>query len=164
VVVGSAVGSGRVMASQRGLRLAYASSVVLLVVLALATLASPLLLPALRTGQAPLPEAGKLQVLAKADEWILEYHLTNSTASDGTYTFVIAGAASAPVVASGVATDRTVHTTSVLVTAGHSYGFIYHLRLGEVPDGPVRFTIDRAGDAAPLEDVTLHLTPQVGGR
>ena len=139
-----------------GLRVAYSLSVGALVLLALATLASPLLLPALRRGAAPLPDAGKLQIVAKDAEWVLQYNLTNHTEQDGTYTFEIAAAESSGA-ARGSAANRSVHTTTVLVGAGRTYVFIYHLRPGEMPDGPVQFTVQRGGDPAPAEDVTLHL-------
>lgn len=149
----------------RSLRLAYAVSVAVLVVLALATLASPVLLPVLRREQATLPEAGKIQVLAKAGEWVLQYNLLNGTGQSGAYTFEITSAA--PAEATGPATNSVfsppLHTTSVLVEAGRSYVFIYHLRPQQVPDGTVRFTVHRGGEALPLEDLSLHLPPDGAG-
>ena len=143
--------------SPRALRVGYAASVVLLVVLALATLASPLLLPGLRRDEAALSEAGRLQVLAKADEWVLEYHLTNGNDRDETYTFEIALAEPTSPARNAYVAGRSVHTTSVLVGAGRTYGFIYHLRPSETQGAPIRFLLHRGGDAAPIEDVTLHL-------
>ena len=145
----------------RGLRVAYTASVALLIALALATLASPMLLPALRRGQPALPDASKLQVLAKADKWVLQYNLTNGTPQDSTYTFEIVSAETGDAARGAGTVGQPIHTTSVLVGAGRTYVFIYHLRPGEVPPGPVRFLLLRGGDAAPIEDVTLHV-PAVG--
>ena len=136
----------------RGLKAVYAASVALLALLALATLASPLLLPVLRREHAPLPEAGKIQVLAKEGEWVLQYNLLNGAETPAAFTFEVAGSP-----ASSGGTSRLLHTASVLVDAGKSYVFIYHLLPHQAPDGTVRFTLHRNGASEPLEDLTLHL-------
>ena len=148
----------------RGLKAFYVGSVALLVLLALATLGSPLILPSLRREPAPLAEAGKVQVLARSGEWILQYNLVNQTTSSGAYTFEISApppAAPAAARAPSTAPDRgsVLHTSSVHVDGGRPYVFIYHLRPEQVPHGSVQFTVHRGGDAAPLEDLTLHLGP-----
>ena len=136
----------------RGLRAVYAVSVVLLAVLALVTLASPLLLPALRRELATLPDAGKIQVLAKDGEWVLQYNLLNGAEIPAAFTFEVAGSP-----AESGAAPRVLHTSSVRVDAGKTYVFIYHLLPAQVPDGTVRFTLQRDGESAPLEELTLHL-------
>ena len=144
-------------AELRGLRVAYVVSAALLVVLALATVASPFILPALRQEKAALSEAGKLQVLAKPDEWVLQYDLLNPSAAAGVYTFELtvpsgdAAVTSAPVV---------LHTTTVPVDAGRTYVFIYHVLPDRAPSGAVRFTVHRGDEGIPVEDVTLHLPPR----
>ena len=134
------------------LRVAYVLSAVLLALLALATVASPLILPALRQEQAALPEAGKIQLLAREDAWVLQYNLLNATESAGVYTFELTASA-AP-----------LHQTSVTVDAGRTYVFIYHLRPEQVTSDAVRFQLHRGGERAALEDLTLHLPPRGGDR
>jgi len=143
----------------RGLRLTYVVSITLLILLAAATLASPLIFPALRGEPAALPEAGKIQVLATAGEWVLQYNLVNQTTTSSAYTFELDTPRAAD-----MARPAPLHTSSVFVDAGHSYVFIYHLRPEQVTDGRVQFSVHRGGEAAPLEELTLHLTPAtVGG-
>jgi hypothetical protein len=135
----------------RALRLAFVLSTALLALLALATVASPLILPVLRHEQTSLPEAGKIQVLVKPDEWVLQYNLLNPTEAAGVYIFELT--ASAP-----------LHSTSVLVEGGRTYIFIYHLRPEEVTGGAVRFALHRGGESTPVEDLTLRLPPRGGSR
>ena len=149
------------MGAHSGLKAAYAGSIVLLIVLALATLASPLMLPTLRGAQAALPESGKVQVLAEPGEWVLQYNLVNASDSSGAYTFEIAAGPPAPAVSLA---SRVLHTSNVRVDSGRPYVFIYHLSHDQVPGRTVQFTVHRGGETAPLEELTLHLPPAGGAR
>lgn len=152
-------GIARPASGLRGLRFVYAASVALLVLLALVTLASPLLLPAVRREHATLADAGKIQVLVTGGKWVLQYNLLNGAELPTAFSFEVAGSPALPGAVSPV-----LHTSSVLVDAGKAYIFIYHLVPDQVPDGTVRFTLHRDGASAPLEDITLHLPPAGGSR
>jgi hypothetical protein len=143
----------------RGLRVAFVLSAALLVLLALVTVASPLLLPMLRSETAALPEAGKIQLLARGEAWVLQYNLLNPTDVAGTYTFELTTVGEA-----GGSLPTVLHTTSALVDARKTYVFIYHLRPDQLQSDAVRFALRRSGEGAPVEDVTLHLPARGGGR
>jgi hypothetical protein len=128
------------------LRLAYGLSVLLLAGLAMATLASPVLLPVLRPQAHPatLPVTAKLQLLAGEETWVLQYEVTNDTGEAAAYLFEL--------VLDGV----TDHWTAV-VKAGDTFSYIYHIAPQRVASQRVRFLVRRASEVEPLDDVTLHL-------
>ena len=135
-----------------GLRLFYAGSVAVLALLAAATAASPLVLPALRAPQAaPLADAARLQVAAQPDEWVLQYNLLNDSSDAAPYRFQLAAA------------GQSLYESDVVVPAGRPYIFIYHLRPEQSPSGTVQFTVRRGGAPSPLEDVSLHLAALAPG-
>jgi hypothetical protein len=161
VAAGSLAGGAHDASGLRGVRVAYAASVAVLIVLALATLGSPLILPLLRRERAALPDVGKVQVIAKPGEWVLQYNLLNSGAEAAAYTFELA---TSPAASAGGDSSRVLHTSSVFVDAGRAYVFIYHLRPEQVQSDAVRFALSRSGSPAPVEDLTLHLTSTGGER
>ena len=125
-------------------KLLYSFSIGLLVLLGLATLASPLVLPFLRTEQLSLSEMGRLQLLEAPDEWILQYNLKHEGTEEELYTFEIT-------------TEGQSNASTARVRAGGQYTFIYHLPLAHEPDERAQFTLLRSGQPEPVENVTLHL-------
>jgi hypothetical protein len=139
-------------AAPRALRLATTFSVALLALLAVATLASPILVPVLRPQQTreALPQVGKLQLLERPDEWILQYDLTNHRDEPAAYTFTVTY---------GSKTD----THSAFLRARDTFSYIYHFYPEQTPARQARFTVHRAAEADPVEDVTLHLSRTSAG-
>jgi hypothetical protein len=110
------------------------------------TLASPVLLPLLRSPQASLPETARAQLLERPDEWVLQYNLLN----DGPH---------AAVFSHEVTFDGQVQRATPFIEPGQAYQFVSHVPKNLLTTGEVRFTVTRAGDAEPLEDLVFHLEP-----
>jgi hypothetical protein len=126
------------------LRLVYALSLAALGLLIIGTLTSPVLLPLLRPPEASLPETARVQLLERPDEWVLQYNLLN----DGPH---------AAVFSHEVSFDGQLQRATPLLEPGHAYQFVSHVPKAQLTTGEVRFTVTRAGDAEPLEDLRFHL-------
>jgi hypothetical protein len=112
--------------------------------LVVATLASPVIVPMLRPPQASLPETARIQLLERPDEWILQYNLLN----DGPQ---------ASAFSSEVSFDGQVQRAAPFLQPGQAHQMVYHIRKDLLTSGEVRFTVTRAGQTEPLEDLVFHL-------
>ena len=125
-------------------RVLFLCSASLLGTLAVATLASPVLVPALRPPTVALPETARVQLLERPDGWVLQYSFVNVGPDPATFLW-------------DVTFDREEHRASPSLKPGESYVAISEIPRDQVPSGLVHFTLTRVGDPTPIEDMTLHL-------
>jgi hypothetical protein len=114
--------------------------------LVLGTLASPVLLPLVRPPQASLPETARIQLLERPDAWVLQYNLLN----DGP---------AASVFAYEVAFDGQVQRATPFLEPGEAHQMVSHIPKELLTTGEVHFTVSRADEPDPLEDLVFHLGP-----
>jgi hypothetical protein len=112
----------------------------------LSTLASPVIIPALRPPQASLPETARVQLLERPDEWVLQYNLLNDAPQASVFTYE-------------VAFDGQVQRTTPFLEPGQAHQMVSHIRKDLLTSGEVRFTVGRAGEGEPIEDLVIHLGP-----
>ena len=97
-------------------------------------------------GPGPQTQAAvrRIQLLERDDRWILQLELHNTEPATATYTI-------------GVQTTGEPYLSDFTVEAGGDVTFIHHIYPGDVPAGRLTLSVQRAGDAQPIERVTYHL-------
>ena len=95
-------------------------------------------------GDSRYTEVYRGQLLEKGDEWIVELHLKNPGSGDQEYSI-------------GTNAGGEYTREPVIVKAGSSYRYIYHLKKASLTGATVNFDIYRANDAEPFERVTYSL-------
>lgn len=129
------------------LRALHVVSCLVLGALVVITLGSPLFLPMMQqqfAKQDLLTMVGKLQIIERTDQWILQYNILNPGDKEQIYSFEITA-------------DSKVNTQSVSLAPKQTFQFIYHLYPALLHDGGVRFVLWKAAEQQPMEDLLLHL-------
>ncbi|MDD5082778.1 MAG: hypothetical protein PHU08_05330 [Dehalococcoidales bacterium] len=89
-------------------------------------------------------ESGKAQIIARDNEWILQYDITNQEDRDIQYTII-------------VTVDNNVYEDTAVVKPGKVYTYIHHIYPQQSTDGKVTLALYEEGKTEPIDQVTYYL-------
>lgn len=127
------------------LRMVYIGLLVVLVVLATATVFRPML----AIGEDN--EVQGLQLLQAEDEWVVQFDITNRDGKEARYEIEVLG-------------RDGLHREPVLIRDGGKFSYIYRIPPDRVGEGTVTFSIYKNGADEPLKKVTCYLESKGDGR
>ena len=121
------------------LRIVYILSLVLLGILIVFTMFRPI------AKAAEYSEVAKMKLLARDNEYIVEFAIMNHEGEDKEYTI-------------NALIHGEIDSRNVLIPDGNVSTYIYHVYPDRINDKQVTFTVSKEGESVPFEEITYYLS------
>lgn len=120
------------------IKITFAVSLVILIVLVVFTVFHPIL-----TG-GKYSEVQRSQLLRLEDRYALQFDITNHEGKDTSYSI-------------NVVVDGQESLLNVSIRDNGAFTYVKHIDQNSLKDGIVRVIVNKEGDTSPVEDITHHL-------